>query len=183
MVFLRDTGSRLNLAAQSQCARFCVLRLPLQFQLSILFVVWDRILSAIRRVSVVIIGDRLREIRQKKKMSQGDIEQRTGLHRCYISRVENGYTVPAIETLEKMARALEIPMYQLFYDGENPPELANLPKHTSPRHIEWGGTGKDARWMSVLRHNLGRLTESDRKLVMFMVLKMARARANGSKAG
>src|ERR1700746_1090612 len=60
----------------------------------------------------MIIGDRLRALREDKKFSQGDIEKRTGLLRCYISRVENGHTVPAIETLEKMARALEIPLYQ-----------------------------------------------------------------------
>src|SRR6266516_3220299 len=52
----------------------------------------------------MIIGDRLRALREDKKLSQGDIEKRTGLLRCYISRVENGHTVPAIETLEKMAR-------------------------------------------------------------------------------
>jgi transcriptional regulator with XRE-family HTH domain len=56
----------------------------------------------------VIIGDRLRDMREQKKLSQGDIEKRTGLPRCYISRVENGHTVPAIETLEKLARALEV---------------------------------------------------------------------------
>ena len=72
----------------------------------------------------MIIGDRLRDIREQKMLSQGDIEKRTGLLRCYISRVENGHTVPAIETLEKLARAMEIPMYQLFYDGEEPPKLA-----------------------------------------------------------
>jgi transcriptional regulator with XRE-family HTH domain len=62
----------------------------------------------------MIIGDRLRELREVKNLSQGIIEQRTGLLRCYISRVENGHTVPSIETLEKLARALEVPMYQLF---------------------------------------------------------------------
>jgi len=56
----------------------------------------------------MLIGDRLRELREEKKLSQGDIEKRTGLLRCYISRVENGHTVPAVETLEKLARALEI---------------------------------------------------------------------------
>ena len=78
----------------------------------------------------MIIGDRLRELRKEKKLSQGDIEKRTGLLRCYISRVENGHTVPAIETLEKLAHALEIPMYQLFYDeriakGFTPPSKAH----------------------------------------------------------
>ncbi len=68
----------------------------------------------------MVIGERLKALREQKKMSQGDIEKRTGLLRVYISRIENGHTVPAIETLEKMARALEIPMYQLFYDGEKP---------------------------------------------------------------
>jgi transcriptional regulator with XRE-family HTH domain len=53
----------------------------------------------------MITGDRLRDIREEKKLSQGDIEKRTGLLRCYVSRVENGHTVPAIETLEKFARA------------------------------------------------------------------------------
>ena len=76
----------------------------------------------------MIIGDRLRALREEKKLSQGDIEKRTGLLRCYISRVENGHTVPAVETLEKFARALEVPMYQLFYEGEEPPKLLNLPK-------------------------------------------------------
>jgi transcriptional regulator with XRE-family HTH domain len=68
----------------------------------------------------MIISDRLRELREAKNLSQGDIEKRTGLLRCYISRVENGHTVPAIETLEKLARALEVPLYQLFYDGDKP---------------------------------------------------------------
>jgi transcriptional regulator with XRE-family HTH domain len=76
----------------------------------------------------VVIADRLRELRENKKLSQGDIEKRTGLLRCYVSRVENGHTVPAVETLEKMARALEVPLYQLFYDGEKPPALPNLLK-------------------------------------------------------
>ncbi|EQD31625.1 transcriptional regulator, XRE family, partial [mine drainage metagenome] len=83
----------------------------------------------------MIIGDRLRAVREEKKLSQGDIEKRTGLLRCYISRVENGHTVPAIETLEKMARAFEVPLYQLFYDGEEPPALPNLPKRRTADDI------------------------------------------------
>ena len=73
----------------------------------------------------MVIGNRLRSLREQKKLSQGDIEKRTGLLRCYISRVENGYTVPSIDTLEKMSRALEIPLYQLFYEGDNPPHFQN----------------------------------------------------------
>ncbi|HET8921866.1 MAG TPA: helix-turn-helix transcriptional regulator [Candidatus Acidoferrum sp.] len=57
----------------------------------------------------MVIGDRLRELREAKSLSQGDIEKRTGLLRCYISRVENGHTVPAVETLEKIGYMLRIP--------------------------------------------------------------------------
>jgi transcriptional regulator with XRE-family HTH domain len=57
------------------------------------------------------VGDRLRALREEKKLSQGAIEKGTGLLRCYISRVENGHTVPSVQTLEKMARALELPLY------------------------------------------------------------------------
>jgi transcriptional regulator with XRE-family HTH domain len=69
----------------------------------------------------MVIGDRLKALRESKDMSQGDIEKRTGLLRCHISRVENGHTVPAIETLEKLAHAMEIPMYRLFGDGDEKP--------------------------------------------------------------
>ena len=103
----------------------------------------------------MIIGDRLRDMREQKKLSQGDIEKRTGLLRCYISRVENGHTVPAIETLEKLARAMEVPLYQLFYDGEEPPKLPNLPKRKSSDDIAWGSSGKDARFLNKLRRSVG----------------------------
>src|ERR1700694_4397563 len=125
----------------------------------------------------MIIGDRLREMREEKKLSQGDIEKRTGLLRCYISGGENVHTSPAIETLEKMARAMEIPMYQLFYDGEEPPKLPNLPKRKSSDDIAWGSGGKDARFLSKLRRLLGKAEEADRKLLMHMAQKMARPNA------
>jgi len=125
----------------------------------------------------VIIGDRLRDMREQKKLSQGDIEKRTGLLRCYISRVENGHTVPAIETLEKLARAMEIPMYQLFYDGEEPPKLPNLPKRKSSDGMAWGSSGKDARFLNKLRRLLSKTEDADRKLLLHMAQKMARPRA------
>ena len=70
----------------------------------------------------MIIGERLRALREEKEITQGDIEEGTGLLRCYISRVETGHRVPAVETLEKFARALEVPMYELFYYANEPPK-------------------------------------------------------------
>ena len=121
----------------------------------------------------MIIGDRLRTLREEKKLSQGDVEKRTGLLRCYISRVENGHTVPAVETLEKFARALEVPLYLLFYDGEEPPEMPNLPYRKTAGEIVWGGSGKDARVLSKFRRLLGRIEEGDRRLLLHMAQKMA----------
>jgi transcriptional regulator with XRE-family HTH domain len=121
----------------------------------------------------MIIGDRLREMREAKKLSQGDIEKRTGLLRCYISRVENGHTVPAIETLEKIARALEVPLYRLFYDGEEPPTLPDLLKRKSFDDLAWGSSEKDVRFLGQLRRALGKANAQDRKLVLHMAQKMA----------
>lgn len=124
----------------------------------------------------MVIADRLRELRESKNLSQGDIEKRTGLLRCYISRVENGHTVPAIETLEKLARALEVPLYQLFYDGEEPPKLPNLLKRKTADDIPWGSAGKHATYLHKLRKCLSKAADADRKLIMAMAQKMASAR-------
>src|SRR5260370_4543125 len=103
----------------------------------------------------MIIGDRLRALREEKKLSQGDIEKRTGLLRCYISRLENGHTVPAIETLDKRARAPKCPSYQLFYDGDEPPPLPNLLELKSSDELAWGHAGKDAPDFNKLRSLMG----------------------------
>ena len=125
----------------------------------------------------MIIGERFRTLREQKNLSQGDIEKRTGLLCCYISRVENGHTVPSIETLEKMARALEVPLYQLVYDGELPPKVPDLPSRKKGEDLPWGSSGKDARILSQFRRLLQRVSENDRKLLAFMAQKMARQTA------
>jgi transcriptional regulator with XRE-family HTH domain len=125
----------------------------------------------------VVIGDRLRELREEKKLSQGHIEKRTGLLRCYISRVENGHTVPAIETLEKLARALEVPMYKLFYDGEKPAQASpDVFKQKSSDDGLWGNSGKDAKFLSELRRLMSKGNEKDRKLILYTLQKMSRLR-------
>src|SRR5581483_9591669 len=102
----------------------------------------------------MVISDRLRGLREAKRLSQGDIEKRTGLLRCYISRVENGHTIPSIETMEKLARALEVPLYQLFYDGEKPPEVPNLLKRKTADVIAFGAFGDSAPRAVFRRHRI-----------------------------
>jgi len=121
----------------------------------------------------MMIGNRLRAIREEKNLSQGDIEQRTGLLRCYISRVENGHTVPAIETLEKLARALDISLYQLFYDGDKPPALPNVAAKKAVEK-DWASSGKWNRFMLRVQDLVGRMDPRDRQLLLFMTEKMAR---------
>lgn len=114
-------------------------------------------------------------LREEKKLSQGDIEKRTGLLRCYISRVENGHTVPAVETIEKFARALEVPIYQIFYDGEEPPAVTSTHTHASKnRKDEYGSTGKQARTLAKFRRLLGKMDKRDRAVLLAMASKMAR---------
>jgi transcriptional regulator with XRE-family HTH domain len=124
----------------------------------------------------LIIGDRLRTLREEKKFSQGEIEKRTGLLRCYISRVENGHTVPAVETLEKFARALEVPMYQLFYEGEEPPKPLDLPKRKADSKL-FGASGRDARMLAKFRKLLGQTDTKNQSILLLMAQKMARRKA------
>lgn len=123
------------------------------------------------------IGARLRYLREQKELSQGDIEERTGLLRCYISRVENGHTVPAIETLEKMARALDMQLYQLLYDGPDAPvpePLAIVKKRGG--NDNWGSEGKDARFLNKLRRYLSHMNTRDRSILVAVVSKMPNAK-------
>jgi transcriptional regulator with XRE-family HTH domain len=122
----------------------------------------------------MVIGTRLRALREDRKFSQGDIEKRTGLLRCYISRVENGHTVPSIETLEKLAAALEIPLYQLFYEGEEPPPLPNLSKRTTTEELVMDAEAeKENRFFEKVRRLLTRIDEKDRQLLLYMAQKLA----------
>jgi transcriptional regulator with XRE-family HTH domain len=126
---------------------------------------------------LIVIGDRLRAIREEKKLSQGDMEKKTGLLRCYVSRVENGHTIPSVDTLEKFARALEIPMYQLFYDGEEPPKVPNLLKRKTADDLVWGNSGKDARLLAKFCRLFRNMKEGDLKVVLLMAQKMANRKA------
>ena len=103
------------------------------------------------------IGKRLRELREARGWSQGQIERRTGLFRCYISRVECGHTAPEVRTLEKWAKALDMELYQLFFLGEGKPEQAKVAK---PAMIT---LGKDEGRLVDL---FGRMPHHERQLLL-----------------
>src|SRR6202007_2407252 len=124
---------------------------------------------------MLMIGERLRKIRESKKLSQGDIEKRTGLLRCYTSRVENGHTVPSIETLEKYAKALELPVYRFFYDSTKPQKKLKLPRTET---AEWGATDKESAELYRLAKLLSQMKERQRTLL----LRLAQGMASRTKA-
>ena|SRR3989441_12580308 len=127
-----------------------------------------------KNLDIMIIGTHLRKLREHKKLSQGDIEERTGLLRCYISRVENGHTVPSLETLERLASALEIPLYQLFYEGDEPPALPNLSKRQTTEELVMDEESeKEMRFFEKVRRLTSRIDEKDRQLLLFMAQKLA----------
>jgi transcriptional regulator with XRE-family HTH domain len=110
------------------------------------------------------IGETIRNYRLQKGMSQGDIEKRTGLLRCYLSRVENGHTIPSLDTLSKIAGAMEIALSQFFSEaGHGSNGSKGLPQLSDD----------EVRFLSQIRRYSTSLNDSDRKLVLAMVKKMA----------
>jgi transcriptional regulator with XRE-family HTH domain len=112
----------------------------------------------------LLIGQWLRELRDSKKLGQGDIEERTGLLGCHISRVENGHTIPSVESLEKMARALEIPIHLLFHDGKTPVKKMKLSASTDA--ALWGADPNERRELRLFAKALARMTKHQRDLLL-----------------
>lgn len=114
----------------------------------------------------MILGERLRQLREEKNLSQGDIEHKTGLLRCYISRVENGHTVPSVETLEKLSRAMDMELWQIFAtpEQEPPKKLGSVVARDKERHI--------APFMVFLP----KLSPRDRATLLRVASSMARAK-------
>jgi transcriptional regulator with XRE-family HTH domain len=90
------------------------------------------------------------------------------LHRCYISRVENGHTVSNVDTLEKMARALEVPMYRLFTDEEK----IEKPEITHSKAEKALNKKRDAGLLP-FANALSRMSDKDQRLLLHMASKMA----------
>lgn len=109
------------------------------------------------------IGKRLKELRESKGLSQGDIERRSGLLRSYISRVEGGYTAPSLTTLEKFAKALEVEPYQLLFRGDGRP--------SAPRMPEQAGLPRPAKKLVKLFESM---SSTNRKLLLMMATKFAK---------
>jgi transcriptional regulator with XRE-family HTH domain len=114
----------------------------------------------------VAIGEVIRTYRAERGLSQGDIERRTGLLRCYLSRVENGHTVPSLETLAKIAEAMEISLADFFPGAQTPQdrETKRMLGELSEEEIRFLG--------EIKRYSTG-LSDGDKRLVLELIRKMA----------
>jgi len=123
----------------------------------------------------MVIGTRLRLLREEKGLSQGDIEKGTGLLRCYISRIENGHTIPSLETLERLSGALDIPLYKLFYSGDGEAPMPNLLPRKSLDELaaQPGKAGEEARFLLQFKNALAQLADPDRDVVLTLAKKLA----------
>jgi len=114
----------------------------------------------------VNIGDVIRSYRGERGLSQGDIERRTGLLRCYLSRVENGHTVPSLETLAKIAEALDITLADFFPGSETPSER-------DAQKMLGELSEEEVRFLAEIKKYSTTLNEGDKRLVLAMIRKMA----------
>src|SRR6201993_1754883 len=108
------------------------------------------------------IGTTIRGYRLQKGMSQGDIEKRTGLLRCYLSRVENGHTVPSLETLQKIAGGLALQLSEFFAEEAIGKEMSGLNLNED-----------EIRFLTQVQRYSAHLSDSDRRLLLAMVRKFA----------
>lgn len=119
------------------------------------------------------IGERIRVLREARELTQGDIEKRTFLKRSYLSRVENGHTIPSVETLEKIARSLNIAMYQFFYEGQSPVDEGSAAKRAAELY---GNSGKELFVLDRFRKLLAQMQPRDRNLLLIMAQRMVNDR-------
>jgi len=114
----------------------------------------------------VDIGQVIRSYRSERGLSQGDIERRTGLLRCYLSRVENGHTIPALETLVKIAGAMEINLAD-FFPG------TDTPQDRETRKILSGLSQEEIRLLIEIQKCSATLSNDDKNLFLGVIRKMA----------
>ena len=63
---------------------------------------------------VINFAKKLREVRLKKKLSQGDVAKILGVHRSYISGLERGARNPSLITAQKVAKALGVSIKEIL---------------------------------------------------------------------
>jgi len=119
----------------------------------------------------MFIGQRVKQLREQKGLSQGDVEKYSGLLRTYISRVENGHSVPSLDTVERFATALDVPLYQLFCDAHGSTPTPDLTCDGTTQEL--GPNGSEDPFLLALKGLATRMAESDRTLLLDFASRLA----------
>jgi transcriptional regulator with XRE-family HTH domain len=132
----------------------------------------------------MLIGPRLRELREQRNLSQGDITEVIGLPRSYISRIENGHAAPSLETLQRLATALDVPLYRIFYSEEESPSIGRSWRSWDELAEDRGPSGEEARFLIEMRALVTKLGRSERIFLLNLARRLATHRsAQQSGAG
>jgi transcriptional regulator with XRE-family HTH domain len=105
------------------------------------------------------LGESIRQIRQAKGLSQGEMQKRTGILRSYLSRVENGHTVPSFATLQRLASAMDVALADFFPDSDAPSS---------------GDGAASSDYLQELKNHIPQLSAKQRVELLDMVKDMAR---------
>jgi len=101
------------------------------------------------RETVENIGQRIRQLRESRSMTQSQLQSRSKVSRSYLSRIESGQMTPSLGTLEKISEALNVGLNRFFIpesDGEallEDPFIQGLRPFL--RQLDW------EQWQSILK--------------------------------
>ena len=112
------------------------------------------------------LGESIKNIRQAKGLSQGEMQKRTGILRSYLSRVENGHTVPSLATLQRLASAMGVALSDFFSANGQPVEGASAAAAAV-------ASDPASQYLAELKTLLPQLTSQQRDQLLDMVKDMA----------
>jgi len=65
-----------------------------------------------------MLGERIKQIRREKKLTQEELATRADVNRSYLSVIENSHSSPTVDVLERLAQALEVSLWTLLSEVE-----------------------------------------------------------------
>jgi len=73
-----------------------------------------------------MFGERLKHVRREKGLSQGELADRAGINRSYLSMIENGHSSPTMDVVERLAAGIGISVWRLISDVNESNIIYNL---------------------------------------------------------
>ena len=87
-------------------------------------------------VTELQLGPRIRSLRQARRLTLREVSQRAGVTESFLSQVERDVTSPSIATVQRIARALDLSIAQLFAEE---PEMGRVVRREARRRVAYPG--------------------------------------------